>query len=123
MDLVKEYKEKSNFKDVKEVSAVLATVFTDLFVLGTIKSDYKSKQTISKKEDVNSRTIKLLEYILSNDFVTSKETKLKVIKLLDDLNYRNEILHLMDESNNAAEEDLKKTAEQMGRKFMSSEKK
>ncbi|AWK03307.1 hypothetical protein HYN56_03355 [Flavobacterium crocinum] len=123
MDLVKEYKEKSNFKNEREVLAVITSVFAELFERGTIRSEYKSEHTINKKEDVNSFNVKLLEYILSNDFVTSKETKLNVVKLLDDLNYRIELLHLMNESNKSALKDLKETSERMGRKFMSSEKK
>ncbi|SFD09876.1 hypothetical protein [Flavobacterium phragmitis] len=119
MDLVKEYNEKSHFKDFKDIFESL----TQVFMLGTIKSDYKSAQIIHKKEEINSHAIKFIEEILSNDLITAKKDKLALINLLDDLNYRNEILHLMASKNTQELESLKKSSERMGRKFMSSVKK
>lgn len=119
MDLVKEYNEKSHFKNVKDIFEILAEVFMS----GAIKSEYKSSRTIENKEEINSLLIKLLEDILANDLATTKKNRLSVIDLLDDLNYRNEILHLMASKNSLkVDESLKKTSERMGRKFMSSEK-
>ena len=117
MDLVKEYKEKSIFKNEKDIFESL----THIFSFGTIKSEYKSSQVIQNKEEVNELIIKLLENILSNDLATTKKDKLTVIKLLDELTFRNEILHLIADKN--LSHDLKKTSDRIGEKFMSSVKK
>lgn len=119
MDLVKEYKEKSAFKNDEEIFESLIHIFT----FGTIKSEYKSAQTIHNKEFVNSLIIKFLEQILSDDLATTKKDKLAVINLLDELNFRNEILHLMASKNLFKDENIKKASYRIGRKFMSSEKK
>jgi hypothetical protein len=66
--------------------------------------------------------IKFLEGVLSNDLADTKKRKLSVINLLDEFNYRNEILHLMAVKNSSKGTEFEKTSERMGRKFMSSVK-
>lgn len=119
MDLVKEYKEKSNFKNEREIFESL----THIFMFGTIKSEYKNTQTINNKEEVNMLIIKLLENILSDDLASTKKDKLTVINLLDELNFRNEILHLIADKNFSQDTDIKSASERLGKKFMSSVKK
>ncbi|MCC9019139.1 hypothetical protein [Flavobacterium lipolyticum] len=118
MDLVKEYNEKSHFKNANDIFEVLA----DVLMSGTIKSEYKNPHTIENKEGINSLVIKFLEDVLSNDLANTKKRKLSVINLLDEFNYRNEILHLMAVKNSSKGNELEKTSERMGRKFMSSVK-
>ena len=118
MDLVKEYKEKSTFKN-EDIFESLTRIFT----FGAIKSEYKSAQKIHNKEAVNSLIINLLEHILSDNLATTKKDKLTVINLLDELNFRNEILHLIANKNLSQDLDIKKTSDRLGKKFMSSEKK
>lgn len=118
MDLVKEYKEKSIFKNEKDICESLIHIFK----FGTIKSEYKNSRIIHHKEEINDLTIIFLEKLLSNDLATTKKDKLTVINLLDELNYRNEILHLI-ETKNISSIDDKKASDRIGKKFMSSVKK
>ena len=113
MDLVKEYKNNSVFKNEK---AILESL-TNVFMLGTIKSEYKKNQTIDNKEEINELIIHLLENLLSNDFVTNQKDKLTIINLLDEFNYRNEILELIKKKNNS---ELIETSNRLGSKFISS---
>lgn len=114
MDLVKEYQKNTNFKTMEDILKSLSAVF----MFGTIKSQYKREKTIKDKEDINVLTIQFLESILSKDLATTKQDKLTVISLLDELNYRNEVLHLMEEENQSSIETAGKT---IGRKFISSD--
>ena len=113
MDLVKEYKENTNFKSVEDIFKSLASVF----MFGSIKSDYKRGKTIKNKEEINDLTIRYLENILTNDLTSTKQEKLTVISLLDELNYRNEVLQLMEKQNQSS---VKKASKTIGKKFMSS---
>jgi hypothetical protein len=113
VDLAKKYKEKTNFKNEEDISKSLANIF----MFGTIKSDYKSSSVIKKKEELNELIINLLEEILSNDSLNTKKEKLEIINLLDELNFRNEILQMMEKKNVS---DIKKASKRIGKKFMSS---
>lgn len=117
MDLVKEYKENSIFKNKQDIFETLTRIFT----IGTIKSEYKKPHIIHNKQEINDLTIKFLENLLLNDLATTKREKLSVINLLDELNLRNEILHLIENKINS--EDTAKSSERLGKKFMSSIKK
>jgi hypothetical protein len=119
MDLVKEYKEKSTFKNEQDIFESL----THVFMFGSIKSEYKSTQIIHNKEEMNSLIIKLLEQILSNDLANTRKDKLTIINLLDELNFRNEILHLIASKNLSQNVDIKESSDRLGKKFMSSVKK
>lgn len=114
MDLVKEYQDNTNFKSVEDMLKSLSSVF----MFGSIRSQYKRKKTIKNKEGINELAIQFLENILSNNLATTKEEKLTVINLLDELNYRNEVLHLMEEQQ---QEEITKAAKTIGKKFMTSE--
>ena len=116
MDLIKEYKEKSTFKNEKDILESLSHIF----MLGEVKSEYKRNQTISNKEAINSLIIRLLEEILSDDLITNKKDKLTVINLLDELNYRNEILELIASQKGYKEKEIKEISERLGNKFISS---
>lgn len=113
MDLVKDYKANTNFKNVEDVFKSLASVF----MFGSIKSNYKREKTIKNKEEINDLTIQFLENILDNELANTKQEELTVISLLDELNYRNELLHLMEKENQSS---VKKAAKRIGKKFMSS---
>lgn len=118
MDLVKEYREKSIFKNKNEIFESLTHIFT----FGVINSEYKKNKTIHNKEEVNVLIIKFLEDILSNDLATTQKDKLVVINLIDELSFRNEILNLI-EKKNFHSSDMEKTSNRIGKKFMSSIKK
>lgn len=114
MNLVKEYKEHTNFKTMEDMFKSLSSVF----MFGSIKSQYKSEKTIKIKEDINDLTIQFLENILSSSLASTKQEKITIMSLLDELNYRNEVLHLMEKEKQA---EVKKAAETMGKKFTSSD--
>ena len=105
MDLIKEYKEKSTFKNEKDILESLSHIF----MLGEVKSEYKRNQTISNKGA-----------ILSDDLISNKKDKLTIINLLDELNYRNEILELIASKKGYKEKEIKEISERLGNKFMSS---
>lgn len=113
MDLVKDYKENTNYKSVEDVFKSLSNVF----MFGSIKSAYKSEKTIKSKEGLNELTIQFLESILKKDLAKTKQEKLAVISLLDEMNYRNEVLQLMEKGQG---ENIDKAAKNIGKKFMSS---
>ena len=113
MNLVKEYKANTNFKTNEDVVKVLTNVIN----LGEIKSTYKKGKTIRIKEEINNFAIQFLENILSNNLASTKREKLILISLLDELNYRNEVLQLMGKENQAS---VKKAATSIGKKFISS---
>lgn len=117
MDLVKEYKENSIFKNEQDLFETLTHIFT----IGSIKSEYKRPQIIHNKLEINYLIIEFLENLLLKDLGTTKKEKLSVINLLDELNLRNEILHLIENKINS--EDIAKSSERLGQKFMSSIKK
>lgn len=113
MDLVKEYKENTNFKTMDDVLKSLANVF----MFGSIKSEYKKEKTIKNKEDLNDLTIQFLENILSNGLAGTKQEKLAVMTLLDELIYRNEVLRMMEKEKQSS---VKKASKTIGKKFISS---
>lgn len=115
MDLVEEYNRNTKFKDENEIFESLKHVF----MFGSIKSEYTTDSIITKKEEINQSLISVLEFILSKNLVTSKSDKLTLINLIDDLNYRNEILDLIRTKNH---KNLNKTSQRLGNKFMSSKK-
>ena len=87
-------------------------------MLGAIKSEYKTTSTIESKEEINQILIQFLEYILSNNLVTNRSDKITLINLIDEFNFRNEILDLIKQKNHG---NLKKASTRLGKKFMSSE--
>lgn len=113
MDLVKDYKENTNYKSVEDIFKSLSNVF----MFGSIKSAYKSEKTIKNKEEINELTIQFLENILNKDLAKTKQEKLTIISLLDEMNYRNEVLQLME---NEQEKSINKAAKSIGKKFTSS---
>lgn len=114
MSLVKEYQENTNFKTMEDMFKSLSSVF----MFGSIKSQYKSEKTIKNKEEINDLTIQFLENILSNNLASTKQDKITVISLLNELNYRNEVLHLMEIEK---QDNLEKASETIGKKFASSD--
>ena len=116
MDLIKEYTQKSTFKNDADFYESL----TQIFKLGTIKSDFKTLDILHSKEAFNSLTIKFLESILSAELATTIQEKVAIINLLDELNFRNEIIHLI--ANKDFEGKLEETSKRLGKKFMSSVK-
>ena len=114
MDLVKEYKRNSIFKNEDEIFESLKNVFT----FGAIKSEYKTDSIIENKEEINQILIKSLEYLLAQNLVSNKNDKITLINLIDEFNFRNEILELIREKNH---KNLKITSQRLGKKFMSSE--
>lgn len=111
MNLVETYKAQSLQKQ-----DYLENLF-QLIKIGEVQSEYTNSTTINKKEEVNDLFISFLEKILANDLAVHRKHKLGVIDLIDDLKFRNEILHLMDEKNN---KNAKMASEHLGKKFMSS---
>ncbi len=115
MDLVKEYKRNTVFKNDNEIFESLRNVF----MFGEIKSEYKSDSVIEHKEEINQTLIKFFEDILARNLVSNKNDKITLINLIDEFNFRNEILDLIKKKN---EKHLNKTSSRLGKKFMSSEK-
>ncbi|WP_158960692.1 hypothetical protein [Myroides fluvii] len=115
MDLLKEYKQNTTFKNEED----LLESIKDIFMFGSIKSEYKTNAIIDNKEEINQYFINFLELILSSNLVTKKTDRLTIINLIDEFNYRNEILDLIKQKN---EPSLKEASKRLGKKFMSSEK-
>jgi|SRR5690606_20545998 len=114
MDLVKEYKRNTLFKNENEIFESLKDVFT----FGIIKSEYKTDAIIQNKEEINDTLVQFLESLLSKNLVNNKNDKITLINLIDEFNFRNEILDLIRKKNH---KNLKKTSERLGKKFMSLE--
>jgi hypothetical protein len=72
---------------------------------------------------VNSLFFFFFEQILSNNLATTSEDKLTILNLLDEFNFRNEILHQLATKKISQNLDIKETSDRLGKKFMSSVKK
>ena len=115
MDLVKEYKRNTAFKNDNDLYASLI----DIFKFGTIKSEYKDLVTIENKEEINQVFVSFLNTLLSTNLVTNRKDKLILINLIDELHFRNEILEMIKLRNEKAHIAASK---RLGKKFMSSVK-
>lgn len=113
MDILKEYNRNSKFKSKEDYYKIVAQIFQ----LGAVKSEYKDQDTLSNKENINKLLVGFLENLLSNDMVQNKKDKLAVINLLDELNFRNEILGMIEAKNS---KNTKAASKRIGKKFMSS---
>ena len=88
MDLIKEYTQKSKFRDEKKFFEIFSLALS----LGVDESEYKEIDAIHKKEAIILLAINFIESILSADLAATKQEKLSIINLLDELNFRSEVL-------------------------------
>jgi len=113
MDLIKNY---SKMTKINTDSAF--SVFSTLFEFSEVKSEYKSIKTIKKKEDINNYLLGFLEKVLQQDFIKDKAKKLELIKLVDQLNFRNEVLESF--KSNIPKKALMTISKRLNSKTMSS---
>ena len=100
--------------DTESAFSVLST----LFKFSEVRSEYKSIKTIKKKEEINNYLLGFLEKVLQQDLVKDKAKKLELIKLVDMLYFRNEVLESF--KSNIPQKTLMTISERLNSKTMSS---
>lgn len=88
-----------------------------IFHYSQINRPYKRQSTIDKKSEIIDLLIPLMEKSLQLNLNMQKDMKLQIMKLLDAINLRKEILEVF--GNDIKESDLKKASNRLGKKSQS----
>lgn len=110
--------ELENIKeDIKIEEKSLNNFISYIFHYSQINRPYKRKSTIDKKSEIIDLIIPLMEKSLQLNLNMEKDMKLQIMKLLDTINLRKELLEVFE--NNIEESDLKKASNRLGKKSQS----
>jgi hypothetical protein len=93
MNFIEQFEGKTKVNE-DEVSAF----FAHLMSLSDInKTTYKSQTVIDQKEKINAHILVFLEQLMNDELVSKKEDKIEIMKLMDALISRNDLLENIKE--------------------------
>lgn len=113
MEILEKYKEKIEIDE-----SALYQVFVRIFKSSNINTEYKSIQTIQKKEDINNLFIQFIEQGLQYNLFEDKTQKAFMIKILSKMYLKKEILEIMEGKLNI--EGLEAASKNLSKKSQSS---